>query len=87
LTSFVIFGVGWRFFAIALDVGLQGRSDTSVIIALFASVFAALGLPLAMISPNSWLTDFGFVAATVLTTGWFLSRVTRLWGKKLWKQQ
>jgi P-type Cu+ transporter len=99
LTVLLIFGVGWRFFATAMDAGLQGRIDAGVITALFASVFALVGLPLALISPNSWLTDFGFVAATVLTTGWFLARVSLLWetrfhrnawmenpGKKLWKR-
>ena len=79
LAAFIFFGVGWRFFAIALDVALQGRFDSGVLIALGALMLALISLPLGLMTPNSWLVDFGFVAAAVLTAGWFLWRAATLW--------
>jgi Cu+-exporting ATPase len=87
LTSLVIFGVGWRFFAVALDVGLQGHLDAGVIVALVATVCAAAGLPLALISPHAWLTDFGFAAATSLTAGWFIARSSMLWAALRYREE
>ena len=53
--------------------------DASVLIAIIASTFLFVGLPLAIIAPASWLTGTGFVLATLLTTGWFLARGAALW--------
>lgn len=80
LLSFItLFAVGLPFYRFAYDAMLQGEYDASVMLALMASAFALGSLPVGVLSPSPWLTDLGFVLATTLTTGWFITRVLTLW--------
>ncbi|MGE5264218.1 MAG: cation transporter [Acidobacteriota bacterium] len=80
LLSFItLFTIGLPFYRFASDAMLQGEYDASVMLALMASVFALLSLPVGILSPSPWFTDIGFVVATTLTTGWFITRALTLW--------
>lgn len=75
----VAYIVGWRFYRVAFDAGLDGKFDYSVIIALVASVSLFGGLVFAMLAPANRFAGGGFVLAAVLTAGWFLARAATLW--------
>jgi copper chaperone CopZ len=80
MLSFVaFFAAGLPFYRFAYDAILQGEFDASAILALTASAFALGSLPVGILSPSPWLTDIGFVLATTLTTGWFITRALTLW--------
>lgn len=83
LSALALLGAGLPFYVFAYDAGSQGVFDVSVLIALLASLSAIASLPLAMVSPTSWLTSAGFVVATTLTAGWFLVRAIQIWGLQL----
>ncbi len=79
LSLFALFGAGLPFFRFASDAALQGVFDPSVILALLASAFAIASLPVGMLLPSPWFTNIGFVIATTLTTGWFITRALTVW--------
>lgn len=79
LSLFALFGVALPFYRFAYDAALQGEFDASVILALLASAFAVASLPVGILLPNTWSTNIGFVAATTLTTGWFMMRAMSVW--------
>ncbi len=83
VSALVLLGAGLPFYIFAYDAASQGLFDTGVVIALLAIVSAIASLPLAMISPTSWLTSAGFVVATTLTAGWFLVRAIQISGRQL----
>lgn len=79
VSSFVVYGIGWRFFQQAYETGLQGEFDASVVLALVATASMFGGLVVAIAVPSHWLTDSGFVLATWLTAGWFIVRALSIW--------
>jgi copper chaperone CopZ len=79
LSLITLFVTGLPFYRFAYDAALAGEYDASVMLALMASAFALLSLPVGILSPSPWFTDIGFVVATTLTTGWFITRALTLW--------
>jgi hypothetical protein len=70
----IAYSLGWPFFHLAYDAGIQGQFDAGVGLAVAVFVFLTGGLALAIISPAKWLTDSGFLLAVLLTAGWFIMR-------------
>ncbi len=79
ISVLIAYGIGWRFCRLAYDACLQGELDASALVALVAAVSLFGGMLLALVSPATWLTDSGFVLATLLTAGWFLARGATVW--------
>lgn len=79
LSLAALWGAGSPFLRAAYDALLIGELDSGVIVALLASGFALLSVPIGLLFPSSWLTGLGFVLATTLVTGWFAQRACSIW--------
>jgi len=71
------YGIAWRSYYLALDVGRRGGFDRGVLVASIASASLLVGLLSAWLDPQSAFTLSCFVISIVLTTAWFVTRTIK----------